>query len=181
MKKLLLLYVGLASLLITGCSNPKPEKYVSTAFINANLLHGFASRLVNDELSQPSVKLAEGKTDSYEKVTRAETINLKIGFAENALKHIKDLPVTDDSKAMLDASKALFEFVIPVYKNEYTALAKLYDSGADTAQLNELNRKIESSYGSKFLELHQKLQDAGMAYASKHDIKVMNVQTSPSH
>ncbi len=81
----------------------------------------------------------------------------------------------------MQASIALHEFVLPVYRNEYQQLAKLYDDGAAKEKIEALASGIGTKYGPGVAVLFERLTAAGKAYASKHDIKVKwDVRTSPS-
>ena len=80
---------------------------------------------------------------------------------------------------MLNAALAVYEFVIPVYKNEYTQLAKLYDEGAPTEQIAALEKTIREKYGARFEELYKAVGITGKAYAVKHNIPVREVNPAP--
>lgn len=99
-------------------------------------------------------------------------MNSKIDFAETSLKSIKDLKVTEDNKEIINASVALYEYVIPVYKNEYLQLAELYDTGAPKDKINIISESINNKYSSRYQELYKNLINSGKKYAEKHNIKV---------
>ena len=80
---------------------------------------------------------------------------------------------------MLDAAVALYEFVIPVYKNEYAQLAKLYDDGAPAEQIAALENTIQEKYGARFESLYNAVGTTGKAYAAKHNIPVREVNPAP--
>ncbi len=155
-----------------SCNAPAPQQYFEQAVLNSNMLAGFAGRGMEQQLEQPSVKLVQGSTDKTVPVTRKETIDGKIQWVEEALEKIKKLKETDDSRAILQASVALHEFVLPVYKNEYLQLAKLYDDGAPADQVKAYAAGIHDKYAGGFETLYNKLITEGKQYAAKHDIKV---------
>ena len=158
-------------ILFTECGQDTPEKIFNIAVLNSNFLVGFAGSGMERQLESPSVKLNEG---SNEPVTmkRSDVVNSKIEFAETNLKEIKGLKETDDTKEMLDASQALYEFIIPVYKTEYMQLAGLYDSVAAKDRIESMSALIHDKYSSRYEELYNKLIGSGKKYAEKHSIKV---------
>ena len=143
-------------------------------------MHGFASEGLQRELDYPSVKLVEGTTNQTEPMKRKEIIDSKIQYIETNLGKIKRLKQTDDNKELLQASLALHEYVLPVYKNEYHQLARLYDEGASEGQIQSLGRSIRDKYYPGFAEHFDKLTAAGKLYAEKHHIQVnWDIKTSP--
>lgn len=172
--------VLLATYLLFSCNAPTPENYFDLAVLNTNMLHGFASRGLQSELESPSVKLVEGTTDKTEPMKRKEIIQGKIDYIEEAYGKVKDLKQTDETKAMLQSSLAVYEYVLPVYKNEYMQLAKLYDDGAAKEKIDAMEQSIENKYYPNFETLTNKLTEAGKPYAAKNNINVKwDVQTSP--
>lgn len=155
----------------TGCSSDTPEKYFSIAVLNTNALNGFANQGMLRELESPSVKLSETSSEPVP-MKRSEAVNSKIEFAETNLEKIKGLKETEDTMDMLEASQALYEFIIPVYKKEYMQLAELYDAGAPQDRIQSLSASIHDKYSSRYDELYNKLIDIGKKYAEKHNIKV---------
>jgi DNA repair ATPase RecN len=111
---------------------------------------------------------------------RAEVVKNKLDMIEKNFENLKDLKPTDDSKEMLNASIALYEFVMPVYKNEYQQLANLYDNGEASEKIATAEKNITDRYEAKFLSLYQLVGDAGKQYAAKHGIRVLEVNPSPS-
>lgn len=177
MKKEFLLLITCCFLF--SCSSLSPEQYFSKVALNSNLLYGFAGSGMQRELASPSVKLVDEKTLATAPMKRTEVLQAKLDAIENNYKEIKDLESNDEVKEMLDASKTLYEYVLPVYRNEYKELAAMYDSNAGADKIAALEKSISDKYEATFLELYSALGKAGKAYAAKHGIKVMDVNPSP--
>jgi hypothetical protein len=125
--------------MLIACNTANPENYFDLAVLNCNMMMGFAGEGLQRELDQPSVKLAEGSKDQTVAMKRKEVIGNKIKFVENDLQKLQQLKETDDTKDMLQASLALYGYVLPVYKTEYVQLAKLYDEGASKEAIQALS------------------------------------------
>ena len=104
----------------------------------------------------------------------------KIEVIETNLEKIKQLEQTDDTKTLLQSSLAIYEYVLPVYKNEYRQLARLYDEGAPKEQIQSLEQLIKNKYFSTFETMSNTLTTVAKPYAEKHNIQVKwDVSTSP--
>jgi hypothetical protein len=166
--------------LFTACNSATPENYFDRAVLSCNMMHGFASEGLKRELDNPSVKLVEGTKDQTTPMKRKEIIDSRTQYLESNLEKIKALKETDDTKNMLQASIALYEYVLPVYKNEYQQLAKLNDDGASKEQVEGLEKSIEEKYFPAFETLFNKLTAEAKTYATKNKIQVnWDVRTSP--
>ena len=180
MKRFPLVVTFICPILFTACNTTTPENYFDIAVLNCNMMHGFASEGLQRELDNPSVKLVEGTKDQTAPMKRKEIIEDKIRFMEPNLEKIKHLKQTEDTKDMLQASLALYEFVLPVYKNEYLQLAKLYDEGASNEQIRSLQQSIQNKYYAGFAERFDKLTAVAKPYAERHHIQVnWDINTSP--
>jgi hypothetical protein len=182
MKKIsfFLLTTGIAVLLLSSCYTATRENYFDGAVLNCNMMMGFAHEGLQRELEQPTVKLVAGTRDQTAPMKRKEIIESKIHFLDEAFGKIKNLKKTDDTKDMLEASVALYDYVLPVYKTEYLQLAKLYDEGASRNQIRSFSKNISDKYFAGFEARFNKLAEAGKPYAARHNIKVnWDIKTSP--
>jgi hypothetical protein len=108
-------------------------------------------------------------------------IDNDITALETNFEKVKKLRETDDTRDILRASVALYEYVLPVYKTEYQQVARLYDEGGPRGQIDSLAQTIETKYGPGFAKLSDRLVAAGKPYAARHGIKVKwDVSTEPS-
>ena len=111
---------------------------------------------------------------------RKEVVDNQINFLDESFTKIKKLKETDDSRDMLKASVAVYEYVMPVYKREYTQLAKLYDENAPKEQIVLFSKNIHDKYAAGFEERINTLIGIAKPYASRHNINVKwDVKTSP--
>jgi hypothetical protein len=171
--------------LLSSCEKQTPEQTFARAVINPNLIAGFAGTGIKYQLENPSVKLTpSGKA---EPMTRKEIVNGMIISTEHSFQEVKDLSESEDNREMLRASVAVYEYVLPVYRNDYTKLAELYDGGAvyDGGATGESLESAYTTIAGKYLEEYRKrvdaLHSAGKPYADRHGIKVKwDVRTSPS-
>lgn len=179
MKKIFLpiLFISIALL---SCSSNSPQEYFNRAVLNCNLLYGFAGYELKRDLAMPSEKLVDEKTLATAPMKRAEVVKNKLDIIEKNFEKLKELKSTDDTKEMLNASIALYEFVLPVYKNEYQQLAKLYDNGEASEKIAAAEKNITDNYEAKFLALYQLVGETGKQYATRHGIRVQEVNPSPS-
>jgi hypothetical protein len=171
MKKIFFLVLFIC-LVITACNTATPGKYFDTAVLNCNMMMGFANEGLLRELDQPSVKMVNGDKDHTVAMKRKEVIDTKIKFLEANLEELKQLKETPDTRDILQASLALNEYILPVYKNEYLQLAKLYDDGASKEARQSMSMAIRGKYFTGFDERFSKLTTAGKSYAERHAIKV---------
>jgi len=167
-------------LLLASCNNATPENYFDEAVLNTNMMMGFASDGFERQLERPSVKLVEGTKDQTAPMKRKEVVDNQIHYLDESFAKVKNLKETAETKKMLQASIAVYEYVLPVFKNEYVQLAKLYDDGASKEQIASLSKSIQDKYFPGFKERIDSLIAAGKIYAAEHQIKVnWDVKTSP--
>lgn len=174
------LWVGFCALLLAACDTATPEQYFGRAVLNSNLLYGFAGDGMRRQLESPSVKLTDPKTGASAPMKRAEMVKGKLDAVQAAYEKVKALKATDETKPIIAPSLALYEYVLPVYRKEYQELAALYDGGASQDKIAALEKAISEKYEARFRALHRDLIDAGKSYAAKHNIKVREVNPSPS-
>ena len=177
-KLLQVIVLGFAFALIS-CGNPPPDQLLARVVLNANLLYGFAGAGMQRDFTSPSVKLVDEKSGATAPMKRAELLQTKLETVETNFAKVKALRSTDDNKEMLNAALALYEFVLPVYKNEYAQLARLYDDGAPAEQIAAMEKSIQEKYGAKFEELYAAVGATGKAYAAKHNIPLKEVNPAP--
>ncbi|GAB2807689.1 hypothetical protein [Ferruginibacter profundus] len=158
------------SCFFTACNTATPEKYFDQAVLNSNMLSGFASEGQLRQMESPSAKMDD--KGQVVAAKRTEELNAKIQYIEESYKKIKALEETEDAKDILQSSKALYNLVLPVYKNEYTQLATAYDNGAAKEQVIVQAKNIHEKYFAQYEVLYNKLIAAGKLYAAKHNIKV---------
>lgn len=167
--------------LLHSCSNPSPGQYFDQAVLNCNLLYGFAGYELERDLGTVQERLADEKTMKMEPVTRAEVVKEKLARIEENYQKVKSLDSNTDADDMLKASTALYEFVLPVYKNEYAALAAMYDAHAPADKITEAAKNITGKYAAKFEELYNTVIKTGTAFAKRNGIPVKQVNPSPSN
>ncbi|SFE27291.1 hypothetical protein SAMN05518672_105123 [Chitinophaga sp. CF118] len=180
-KKAFILFL-LTCQVLTACNLVSPEMNFDIAVLNCNMITGISGDGLMNELESPSAKLAEGSKTQVVAMTRKETIDLKIHFIEENLKKLNKLIKTEDTKEMIQTSTSLNEYVLAIYKNEYSELAKMYDEGAPREQIQLKGQSIHDKYNTKFEELFEKLTTLGKAYAKKHNIAVKwGINSSPAN
>ena len=166
---------------LASCEESSPRITFDRAVLDTNMIAGFAGQGLLRELESPSVKLTDAKTGASAPMKRKEVIDDKITFVEQSLAKVRKLSQSGDAKEIVQASIALHEYVLPVYRTEYQQLAKLYDDGAPKGEVGAFAAGITAKYGAGYGALSDRLITAGKAYATKHDIKVRwDVRTSPS-
>ncbi len=164
------LLVFYCSIFLSSCDTATPQKYFDVAVLNTNRIVGFAGTMLSRELETPSVKADEkGQTMPMK---RQEVIDNHIRFAEEILDKLDGFGKNEDAAAIVNSSKALYSFMLPVYKKEYTELAMLYDESAPKEKTAALDAQIKEQYGPKFEALYNDLISKGKLYAAKHNIPV---------
>ncbi|MBK8982954.1 MAG: hypothetical protein IPM38_11670 [Ignavibacteria bacterium] len=155
------------SIIFISCGNNSPENYFNIAVLNTNRLSGFAGNGMIRQLESPS-EMKTGENNETAAMKSVDAVNSHIEFIETNLSKLKELKPTEDTKEMLDASLALHEYVLPVFKNEYMQLAGLYDSRASEDKISALSGSIKDRYLRGYEDIYNKLIAAGKQYAEKN-------------
>ncbi|MGA9647930.1 hypothetical protein [Pedobacter sp.] len=171
-KKTLFYFLASATLFLSACSET-PEKFFDITILNTNMVNDFASpdlaRHINDETKEyPDIP-------SSKKVGNEAATNLtnKVLYLEQSLEKVKKLSASGaDEEEIKKCSIQLYELVIPVYKNEYLAYAKICDKKGSQEDKDALIQKIDQQYRSRFEQTCDSLMNKGKAYAAKHNIQV---------
>ncbi len=173
MKHLLFIIFMSASLFFTACQSPSPENFFGKVVLNTNLVADFAPEQFGKRLEQETVEFPDIPSSKKEGNEAQQSVDIKIQTVEKALKDINELHVSDDdAKALKEQSIALFEKVLPVYKNEYSAYAKLCDTKGSADQKQALLEKIQKDYMPEIDKTFDEVYVLGKAYAEKHNLNV---------
>lgn len=162
----------LITLFFSACTET-PEHFFDITILNTNMINDFASpdlaRHLNDETKEyPDIPSSKKKGNEA-----ATNLNNKILYLEQSLEKVKKLSTSGDEEKEIKAlSQQLYELVIPVYKNEYLAYAKLCDSKGSQSAKDEIINSIDQKYGARFEQNFNALMEKGKAYAQKNNIQV---------
>lgn len=143
-----------------------PEKYFAAAALNANAVSHFGSDYFITALGYSKRQTAS----NYE-----EQINFAIQRVEKYLKNVNDLMATNDNKALLDASKDLFQFTLESYKADHLPIARLIDRKAPEEEVAKAMEELDKKSYETFLVKYDKLHDIGIQYAKDHNIQLMEM------
>lgn len=159
--------------LAIGCQSETPDKFFEKVVLNTNYISDFAPEVFGRRLEQevkeyPNIPSSKKKGDEAQQI-----IGVKILSIEKAMKDISNITVSDDDeKALKEKSLELFKTVLPAYKNEYTAYAKLCDTKGSDAEKQVLLAKINSNYLPAVNKSFDELQVMGKKFAEKHNLNV---------
>jgi hypothetical protein len=167
-------------LLMIGCNTTSPEKYFGLTVLTTNMINGISGDGSMAELVYPSAKMVDGDVNKSVAMKRKEMLDNKIQYLEENFEKLTDLKETAETKELLQAAVSLNKYVLPIYKNEYQQLAKLYDDGAPATQIKAMEQSIHDKYSVAYEGLLNKLISAGKVYAANNNIKVnWGIQNTP--
>ena len=171
-------YIRLILLLYTitamACQMPaSPEKYFDAAALNANAVSHFGSDYFITALGYSKRPVAAGPGAgqySYE-----QQIGFAIKRVEGYLMNVNGLMSTNDTKALLDASKDLFQFTLESYRTDHLSIAKMIDRNAPEEEIGKAMEALDKKSYEIFLIKYDKLHNIGIQYAKDHDIQLVEM------
>jgi hypothetical protein len=173
MKNTKLIFAVLFCYLAIGCQSESPEQFFDKVVLNTNIISDFAPEELGRRLEQETIEYPDIPSSKKKGNEAQQSVSVKIQYIEKVIKDIGNITVTDeDAKALREKSLKLFETVLPVYKNEYTAYAKLCDTKAPESEKQALLGKIDNDYLPEVNVLFEELQAMGKKYAEKHNLNV---------
>lgn len=173
MKKLFFLVtVIIAIASCEGLVSKTPTQYFDIAALNCNMISGFANKDIDHYLTyKPSVYNPDTKkTDTItfkENIQKYFLTNVEANYAK-----VKSLKVTDDAKPMIENSLALYEYVLPKYKNDFMAIAQMKDDNKPKSDIDNAIAEFVNKYGEEFSKKYGTFLDIALAYAKKNNIDV---------
>lgn len=167
------LYLLIISLLFFSACSETPENFFDIAILNTNIVNDFASPDLARHLEEETKEFADIPSSKKKGDEAATTVTNKILYLEQSLDKVKKLSASGkEEKEIKEYSISLYELVLPVYKNEYKAYAKLCDAKADQDQKNAIIQQIDEKYRNQFEQKYDALLQKGKIYAAEHNIQV---------
>lgn len=172
-KKPALTFLSTILLFFSSCFSESPQRFFDIAILNTNMITDFATprfaKSILDETKEfPDIPSSKKKGNEA-----VENLKNKILYIEQSLEKIKKLSTNgEDQEEIKKISTELYELVIPVYKNEYMAYAKLCDSKGPQEEIQAMAAAIDAKYAMPFEQKYTTLMEKGKAYAQKHDLPV---------
>ena len=159
---------------LAACKLPaSPEKYFDTAALNANAVSHFGSDYFITALGYGKRPMSAGAGPySYE-----EQIGFAIQRVEGYLKKVEGLMATNDTEALLDASKDLFRFTLDSYRTDHLPIARMIDQKAPAETIAQAMEALDKKSYETFLAKYEKLHGIGIRYAKAHGIPLAQMPT----
>lgn len=149
-----------------------PDEFFGIAVLNSNLINEFATPGLGKRIQDQTVEFADIPSSKKKGDEAFKNVQNTILGLEQALQKVKDLPDTKSTKEIKGEAIALYEYVIPVYKNEYSAYAKLCDTKGPQDQKDIILKSIEGKYAASFEEKYSSFLQKGKVYAKENNLNV---------
>lgn len=160
------------SLCLQSCAED-PDKFFGVAVLNTNTMSDFGTPILAKHINDETKEFADIPSSKKNGDEAIKHIQNNILYMEKSLNDIKALnDNSEERKEIKQRSIALYEFALPVYKNEYTAYAKLCDAKAPQEQKDELIKTIEEKYNAGFEERYAALLEKGKSFAKDNNLNV---------
>lgn len=158
--------------LLQSCSET-PDRFFGVAILNTNTISDFGTPVLAKHINDETIEFADIPSSKKKGDEAQKNLENRILYMEKSLNDIKALSGSgQERKDIKEQSIALYEFVIPVYKNEYTAYAKLCDTKASQEEKDQIIKSIEQKYNAGFEKRYAALLTSGKAFASDNNLNV---------
>lgn len=160
------------SIILQSCAEPA-DKFFGVAILNTNTITDFATPILAKHISDEAVEYPNIPSSKKKGDEALRYVQNQILYMEKSLKDIKALSENGDTRKEIKAQAiSLYEYVIPVYKNEYSAYAKLCDAKGPTIQKEEIIDTISKKYTTEFEKRYTLLMSNGKAFAEANKLNV---------
>jgi hypothetical protein len=160
------------SLFMQSCSEPA-DQFFGAAVLNTNTISDFGTPTLAKHIADQTLEFADIPSSKKKGDEAVTYVKNNLLYMEKSLKDIKELSANDDERKDIKAqSIALYELVIPVYKNEYTAYAKLCDTKASQEDKDQLVKTIGQKYNANFEQKYAALLASAKVFAEKNNLNV---------
>ena len=157
---------------LQSCSEPA-DKFFDTAILNTNTITDFGTPILAKHKADEATEYPNSPASKKKGDEAVNYVKNNVLYMEKTLSDIKALSANDEKRKQIKQQAiAVYELVIPAYKNEYMAYAKLCDSKASTAQKDELISFIENKYAAEFEKRFASLLANGKTFAADNGIEV---------
>lgn len=156
---------------LAACNTTTPEKYFDVSVLNANAIGRFGGKEIYETLQETPQSFDE-KSKKMVPSSYVEYVKFRTSYAEKAYKDVQALKETEETKAMLNASKDLFSFAVDKQKKDYLSIAAMKDAHAPDDSIKQAAIRFNEQYQDAFAQKYDKLMELGKAYADKHNIKI---------
>jgi len=163
------------TILFSACTSLSPSQFFEKVVLNTNIIADFGTEQFTSHLVAAAQYSDQNRDEEAREDDRARNeakfiVNAKISYLEKALENVKHISADKDNEDIKNIVIELFEYTLPVYKNEYMDLAKLCDTQADSKQIEELTQQIAEKYNDRVELLFSGLRVKAKAYVEKHQI-----------
>lgn len=167
----------LVLLLITfaSCKTQSPDLYYSKTTKSTDIFWGFGSKDLKSfiEFRDANNLVAIQNNRKVKTISIQEHIEtFLIPNIESYIMEIESLKPTEETKDMINASLALYNFAHETYKNDYIAIAQLIDNREDATTIQDLMIHLDQEKRKKLKSLYQDLMQTSVPYAKQHDLTV---------
>jgi len=159
-------------LCFTSCSE-SADTFFGKAVLNTNMINDFGTPILAKRINDQTIEFPDIPSSKNKGDEAVNDVKNKILYLEKSLNDIKALADGDDlRKTIKNESIALYEYVIPVYKNEYMSYAKLCDGKAPQEQKDKIIKAIEQKYYPTFEAKYDALLTNAKVFAHKNNLNV---------
>lgn len=148
------------------------DNFFGIAILNTNFISRFATPSMAKEINGQTIEYPDIPSSKKKGDEAISYVKNQILYIEKSLNDIKALSASGERKVIKDQAIALYEYVLPVYKNEYTAYAKLCDEKGTQEQKDKLIKAIEEKYNPEFEKKYAILLENGKAFAEENNLNV---------
>lgn len=158
--------------ILQSCSET-PDKFFGVAILNTNTISDFGTPRLAKQLNDNTIEYPDIPSSKKNGDEASIVVKNKILYLEKVLKDLNALSANGDQREEIKKQAiTLYEFVLPVYKNEYTAYAKLCDTKAPQEQKDQILTSIEQKYSAEFEKRLMSLVTLGKEFATENNLNV---------
>ncbi len=163
--------LALGIFLLNSCAET-PDKFFGIAVLNTNTITDFATPRLAKHISDSTIEYPDIPSSKKNGDEAVAYVGNQILYMEKVVKDIKGLTENSSTKDIIKESLELYAYVLPVYKNEYMAYAKLCDAKGSKEEKEAMAKQIEDKYAEAFEAKYSSLMEKGKAYADEHNLNV---------
>ena len=170
-----ILSLFLVVIILHSCTVDKPQSYFGKTTLNVNKYATFGAQDLLDMIE------SQKHTGLYAEINgefilsdnlEAHIKTYKLVGIEKDIEAVKNLSPTEDTKEMINASLAVFNFIKSKYETDYLKITKMVNEKIDITIINKAIREFEEKNKPILNKKIETLYNIALPYAKANGIEV---------